>query len=125
MPDRWAIVNNKDIILFTVNKANIKNLLALGKIQAIRDLYPEAADSKIEQEKVDDVNKMVRLTNLNNKTWYTYAIKFSDKNVDSIVSGTLCGDNEIDLVMVSSFDSYGKNEAIYSEMLASFKCSIV
>jgi hypothetical protein len=122
LPDRWAIVNNKDTILFTVNKAQIKNLLALGKIQAIRDLYSEASTDKIEQEKVDEVNKMVKLATFNNKTWYTYAIKFSDKNVDSIVSGTLCNDNEINLVMVSSFDTYEKNEIIYSEMLNSFIC---
>ena len=65
---------------------------------------------------------MVKLASFNGKTWYTYAIKFSDKNVDSIVSGTLCDDNEINLVMVSSFDSYEKNKIIYSDMLTSFKC---
>src|SRR3989338_5456176 len=90
LPDRWAIVNNGDTILFTVNKAQIEDLLVLGKIQALRDIYPEAAGNKIKQEKVDEVNNMVKLAVFNNKTWYTYAIKFQDKDVDSIVSGTLC-----------------------------------
>jgi hypothetical protein len=122
LPDRWAIMNkNKDTILFTVNKAQFKNLLTLGKIQALRDLYPGNAN-KIEQEKVDEINKMVKLATFNDKTWYTYAIKFSDKKVDSIISGTLCGENEINFVLVSSFNSFEKNKIIYSDMLNSFKC---
>ncbi|MBU1870544.1 hypothetical protein KKF17_00225, partial [Patescibacteria group bacterium] len=122
LPERWAIINNEDTILFTVNKAQIKNLAAMGKIQALRDLYPETSDNKIEQEKIDEVNSMVKLASFNNKTWYTYAIKFPDKNVNSIVSGTLCGDNKINLVMVSSFDTFDENEIAYSSMLNSFEC---
>lgn len=122
LPDRWAIVNNKDTVILTVNKAQIKNLLALGKIQAIRDIYPEAGNDKIEQKKVDEVNSILKLATFNDATWYTYAIKFSDKNVNSIVSGTLCNDNEINLVMVSDFDTFDKSKAIYSDMLNSFEC---
>jgi hypothetical protein len=124
LPDRWAIMNkNKDIILFTVNKAQFKNLLALGKIQALRDLYPNEKANKIEQNDIDKINSIVKLRSFNNKTWYTYAIKFSDGGVNSIISGTLCDDNEINLVMVSNPNSFKINTLIYTDMLNSFKCS--
>ena len=122
LPDKWAILDNEDTIIFTVNKADSDNLMVLGKIQAIRDLYPNNNTKKIEQEKVDEVNKIVNLKLFNNKNWYTYAIEFSGKNVNSIVSGTLCGEYEINLVMVSSFDSYEKNKIVYGGVLDSFKC---
>ena len=65
---------------------------------------------------------MVKLAAFNDATWYTYAINFSDKNVNSIVSGTLCNDNEINLVLVSDFGTFDKSKVIYSDMLNSFEC---
>jgi hypothetical protein len=121
LPRKWAIVNeNKDIIIFTVNDAPLNDLLALGKIQALRDLQPKGG--MVGQGEIDSVNKVVRLISLNSKNWYTYAMQFSDKNVSSIVSGTLCSDKEVNLVLVSNIDSFDLNKGIYIDILNSFEC---
>ena len=65
-------------------------------LQAMRDLNPEG---DADQSRIDEIKTMVGLREFNGREWYTYAIKFSDKNVNSIVSGTLCGDN-----MLESFE---------------------
>ena len=122
LPERWAIMHNDDVILFTVNTADTKDLMELGKRQAIRDLYSEENSEEVSQEKIDEVDNILKLDSFNDREWYTYALKFSGKNINSIVSGTLCGENEINLVMVSSLDSYEKNMAIYNDMLNSFEC---
>lgn len=122
LPDKWAILNGQDTILFTVNEAQVKDLLNLGKLQAFRDLYLENDINMLEQERVDEINDVVKLKSFNNKDWYTYAIEFPSENVNSIVSGALCGEYEVNIVMVSSFNSYEENKVIYNDILDSFEC---
>jgi hypothetical protein len=115
-PNRWAILDKqRNVILVVVNNATSSDLLKLGKAQAIKDYYPR----KIDEKKINDI---VKLRYFNSKKWYTYAIKFSDKNIDSIVSGTLCNGKEINLVLVTNNMDYDKNKEIYIAILNSFKC---
>ena len=123
LPDRWALLDkNKNTILFIVNKARTRNLLSLGRSQALRDLYDDNKISDIKQDAAKKIFETVKLDTFNNRTWYTYGIKFSDKNVDSLVSGTLFKDNEIMLVIVNDFLSFDKNKEAYTKMLSTFEC---
>lgn len=122
LPNRWAILNGKNTILFTTNKATTQNLMALGKIQALRDLYPPASENKLSQEDLDRINEMVIIETFSGREWYTYGVRFSDKSIDSIISGTLCSGNEINLVLVSEYDAFESNKELYLAILNSFKC---
>jgi hypothetical protein len=122
LPNNWAILHNEDVILLTVNKAESENLLALGIAQALRDLYSGKKIDEISQESLDQIKGMVTLKSFNDKEWYTYALNFPEKNVNSIVSGTICDGNEVNIVLVSAYSTYEENKLIYSSMLESFKC---
>lgn len=123
LPDRWALLDKeKNTILFIVNKAKSKDLLALGRSQAAKDLYSDDHITDLKKADLNNIIEIVKLGSFNNKTWYTYGVKFADKNVDSLVSGTLCGDNEITLVLVSGFLSFDKNKESYAKILSTFKC---
>lgn len=123
LPDRWALLDkDKNTILFIVNKAQLKDLLALGRSQAVKDLYNDDKISNLKETDLKKVIEIVKLGSFNNKTWYTYGIKFADKNVDSFVSGTLCEDNEVIFVLVSDYLSFDKNKDLYIKMLNTFEC---
>ena len=123
LPEKWALLDkNKNIILFVVNKAQTKNLLSLGRTQALKDLYNGNNISDLKIDVAKKIIQTVKLDSFNNRTWYTYGIKFSDKKVDTLISGTLCKDNEIMLVMVSDYSSFEKNREIYTKMLNTFEC---
>ena len=123
LPDKWALMDkNKNTILFIVNRAQGNDLLALGRSQALRDLYNENNISNLKRDDVKKIFEIVKLEYFNNQSWYTYGIKFSDKNVNSLVSGTLCEDNEITLVLVNDFLSFDKNKEAYSKILNTFEC---
>ena len=123
LPDRWALLDKgKNTILFIVNKAQSNDLLALGRSQAVKDLYDDDKISDLKESDLKKVIEIVKLGSFNNKTWYTYGIKFADKNVDSLVSGTLCEDNEVIFVLVSDYLSFDKNKDLYIKMLNTFEC---
>ena len=125
LPQKWAIVSpSKDTMLFVVDKAKSNNTLALGRSQALRDLYPQNKVTELNGEKLKEVFSIVTLKSLNNNTWYTYGLQFADKNISSIVSGTICNGNEIIIVMVSRYESLVENEDNYAKILNSFKCGI-
>jgi hypothetical protein len=124
MPDKWAIVNDKkDTIIFVAGPAKSQDLLVLGRSLALKDLYGENIDpAAIKKEDLLSIAQIVRLDSLNNRTWYNYGIKFQDKGVDSFISGTICNESEITMVLVSnSFDEV-KNQETYKKMLETFKC---
>ena len=123
LPDRWALLDkDKTTILFIVNKPQSKDLLASGRSQAVKDLYNDDKISDLKETDLKKVIEIVKLESFNNKTWYTYGIKFADKNVDSLVSGTLCEDNEVMFVLVSDYLSFDKNKDLYIKMLNTFEC---
>lgn len=123
LPDKWALLDkDKNTILFLVNKAQSNNLLVLGRSQALRDLYPNNTVSDLKQQKIKELIKTVKLESFNNQSWYVYGVKFSDKNVDSLVSGTLCKDNEVMFVLVSDFLSFDGNTQTYKKILSTFEC---
>ncbi|MEK6946651.1 MAG: hypothetical protein AABX32_03505 [Nanoarchaeota archaeon] len=123
LPDRWALLDNrKNTILFMVSKPKVKDTLAAGRLQALRDFYNDDNISNLKEEDVKKVFSVVKLENFNNETWYTYGINFNDKNADSLVSGILCDDNEIILVVVSESSHFEQNKLTYINLLNSFKC---
>ena len=123
LPDRWALLDkNKNPILFLVSRAQSKDLIVLGRSQALRDLYPNNTISDLKQDKLKEVIEIVKLESFGNQTWYTYGIRFPGKNVNSLVSGTLCGDNEIVLVLVSDPLYFDENQGVYKRMLSTFEC---
>ncbi len=119
LPDKWALVKASDTLLFTVANATLADLLALGKIQALQDIQ---GDSPLTQQQITMVEQVVGIAKFNERDWYTYAIDFSDKNVDTIVSGTICGNREVMLVLVSNKNNYEINRELYTSMLNSFSC---
>jgi len=121
LPNNWAVLKGENALIFTVEDAKVSNIAALGKIRALEDVYPANTDT-FEQEKIDRINEIVNPISFNGQEWYTYAIQFSDKEAKSIVSGTLCEDKEITLVMISDFDSYELIKESYTGMLDTFSC---
>lgn len=125
LPNKWAIVDaNSDAILFTVNPAQVQNLALLGNFQAIRDVYQVENYTGLSPEKMDAISKIVKLQTFGNQEFYTYAIEFKDKGVQSIVSGTLCGEKEVTIVLVSRDDTALIQSQIYTDLLSSFSCAI-
>ena len=127
LPDKWAILDkDKNTILFIVNnETQTNNILVLGRLQAIRDMYPDAAvqDLKnLSSDKLQKIKDSVSIGSFNNITWYSYGIMFSEKNVNSMISGTICRNNEIMLVLVSDIQSFEKNKEVYTKVLNSFNC---
>jgi hypothetical protein len=125
LPNKWAIVDeNSDAILFTVNNAQVNNLALLGTFQAIRDVYQVENYTGLSQEKMDVISKIVKMQTFGSQEFYTYAIDFRDKGIQSIVSGTLCGTKEITLVLVSKEDTAALKMQLYTDLLNSFKCTV-
>ena len=123
LPDKWALVDSKkNTILFIVNTPIITNLSILGQIHALEDIFPKNVNPRVIQEEANKIGNIVKLVSYNNLTLYTYAIKFSDKNVNSIVAGTLCNDKEIMLVLVAETESFEEKKKVYSNILETFKC---
>ena len=124
LPNKWAIVDeDQDAILFTVNQAPVGNLALLGNLQAVRDLYETNNQSGITQEKMEAISKIVKLKKYTNAEFYTYAIDFADKEVQSIVSGTLCNGREVTIVLVAHNVASSQKTQLYEGILDSFTCS--
>ena len=123
LPEKWAILDkDKNTILFIVNKASGKDLRSLGMSQAVRDIYPSKKLAELTKDDLKNILQVFRLDSFNNRSWYTYGIKFSDKNVESLIAGTLCGENEVMVVLVSDYKSFDKNKETYKNILNMFKC---
>lgn len=123
LPDRWALLGkDNSTILLLVSKPRSSDLVTLGRSQAIRDLYDKEKMSSLKEEDIKKVFEIVKIENFNGIQWYSYGMKFSDKNIDSLVSGTICKGNEIMMVVVSTPKSFDMNREIYMGMLGSFKC---
>lgn len=123
LPSKWAIVDkDKDTILFIVNPVQINDLMILGRSQALRDLHPNGEVSKLTKSELQKIVDIVKFEQFSNRTWYTYGMEFSSKNVDSFVSGTICHNNEIMLVLVSNIKEYSNNKELYENILKSFQC---
>ena len=123
LPDKWAILDSeKNTIIFTIAPSQQKNLTVLGRYYALRDLYDQSQVVRLSVQDLEKIYRIVKINNFNGKEWYTYGIKFSEKNVDSLISGTICNETEITMVMVSNPVKYDANKAIYEDMLNSFSC---
>jgi hypothetical protein len=124
LPGKWAIVDaNSDAILFTVNNVQVQNLALLGNFQAIRDVYQVENYTGLSPEKMDAISKIVKLQKFGENEFYTYAVDFKDKGVQSIVSGTLCGQKEVTIVLVSREDTAMVKSQVYTDLLESFACT--
>ena len=124
LPNKWAIVDaNSDAILFTVNNAQVQNLALLGNFQAIRDVYQVENYSGLSPDKLDAISKIVKLETFGDREFYTYAIDFKDKGVQSIVSGTLCAQKEVTIVFISKIETATAKTPVYTDLLDSFKCT--
>ena len=122
LPDKWAILDkNKNTILFVVNEAKVKDIRSLAMSQALRDLH-NGSIATLKQEEINTVMENVKFASFNNNTWYTYGMKFSDKGVESLVSGILCGDKEIVFVLVNDELTFNLRQGMYLGILESFKC---
>lgn len=124
LPNNWAILDEeKNTILFTVNEAKYDSVALLGRVQALRDYHPGKEGDALTQEDLDVVNNVVKIQEFKGVPWYTYAIDFSQKGVTSIVSGVICGDNEVTIVLVTAKEFFERNQEVYVGMLNSFSCS--
>ena len=123
LPNKWAIVDeNSDAILFTVNSAQVDNIALLGNFQAIRDLYQVENYTGLSPDKMDAISKIVKIEQFNGREFYTYAIDFKDKGVQSLISGTLCNGKEVTIVLVTQAETAAEKTMVYSDLLNSFTC---
>lgn len=124
LPNNWAILDEtKNTILFTVNKAQYDNVALLGRIQALRDYHPGKDGDSLAQEDVDIINQVVKQQTFNGESWYTYAIDFTQKQVTTIVSGMVCGGNEVTVVLVTQKEFFENNQEVYIGLLETFSCT--
>ncbi|MBS3130863.1 hypothetical protein J4212_00365 [Candidatus Woesearchaeota archaeon] len=117
LPNNWAIRKSDNLVIFTVNPTNGKPLNELGVEQALSDF-----SGSNEGTSEDEAAKSVGVRKFGQEEWYTYAIKFAGEGIDSFVSGTVCGDSHIVVVLVTSPEAEPANLAMYTSMLNSFKC---
>jgi len=123
LPDKWAILDkDKNTILFTVAESRQKNLTILGRYYALKDLYDENQVIRLSVADLEKIYRIVKINEFSGKEWYTYGIKFSEKNVDSLISGTVCNETEITLVVISNPEKYESYKILYEDMLNSFSC---
>jgi len=123
LPDKWAILDkDKNTILFTVAESRQKNLTILGRYYALKDLYDENQVIRLSVSDLEKIYRIVKINEFSGKDWYTYGIKFSEKNVDSLISGTVCNETEITLVVISNPEKYESYKILYEDMLKSFSC---
>ena len=124
LPTKWAIMDaNQNLILFTVNNVQVYDLNLLGNFQAIRDLYQVDNQTGLSKDKMDAISKIVKIQEFNNQKFYTYAIDFKDKGVQSIVSGTICGSKEVTLVLVAHTAQATEQQQLYTDLLNTFSCT--
>ncbi len=103
-------------ILFIVNEnVSSSDIMELGRGQA----YSDFSDQQIS---ADEIYKNVKSMKINGVEWFTYAMNFYNKELRSIVSGRLCGNKEVIVVLVTSYDSYEENRDSYVGILRSFEC---
>jgi hypothetical protein len=123
LPDRWALRgDDENTIVFVVSPAQSQDVLTLGRAQAMRDMFDGKQASELTPEDLAGVFAIIKLDTFNNKEWYTYGIKFSNKQLDSLISGTVCNGNEIVLVLVNDAQAFDNSQEIYTGILESFKC---
>ena len=123
LPQRWAIVDNgRGTIIFLVSKARSNDILTLGRSQAVRDIYESKTIANLTTAKLKEVVQMVRADKFNNRSWYTYGLSFPSKGLTSLVSGTLCGQNEVMVILVSDLASFEEKKNTYMNLLNSFEC---
>jgi hypothetical protein len=117
LQDRWGIYDEKKNAILFIGTPNVygNTLEDLGIAQMEQDLLP-AMESK------DKLRDLLRIIDVNNRSWYTYAIEYKDRAMESIVSGTLCGGNEVNIVMVSSNEDFNTTKDIYVGIMSSFAC---
>lgn len=115
--DKFGISDDKrNAILFMGQKISVnKTLDQMGILQLKQDYeLKNVTDSQAE--------KYMQKLRGENITWYTYAIGYKNNDVESIVSGTICKDKHITIVLVSNSESYNITKQIYTRVLQSFKC---
>ncbi len=126
LPDRWAIIeksqNPENIMLFIVSPQTNESLLVAGRMQALRDLHPDGEFANLTGAQALSIINTVQLQQFSESMWYTYGVKFDQKNVESIVSGTFCNGKEIIIVVVSDTVSFEQNKQEYIALLSSFHC---
>jgi hypothetical protein len=115
--DRFALLDKeKNAILFITNTQPIsKDILTLGETQAASDLPGDLEES--------DISKQVSIMNIHQRNWFTYAIDFPGEDIKSIVSGTLCNNNEVIVVLVTKNQFYEENQRQYLAILSTFECT--
>ncbi len=116
-PNNFALLDkDKNAILIIVEEnPSTQNLVDLGKDEAYKDMFPKITDR-------ENIYEHVKIMAINKREWYNYAIDFPSEDTKSIISGTLCGKNQVSIVLVTKNDAYEKNELIYTIILNSFKC---
>ena len=123
LPDKWAITDaNDNTIIFIVSQPSERDLMAVGISQALNDVYPEKSPEDISQNELQQIYDMVKLQTFNEKEWFTYGVNFAKLKTQSLISGTLCGNNEILMVLVTEQQSYDALKLQYNKILESFKC---
>ena len=121
LPDRWSARDNKNnTLIMLISNANGKDLQTLGKEQVVQDLFP--TPESVTPERIKQAHGILHMQPFGKQSWFTYGVKFSEKGVNSLVSGTLCGNNEILMVLVSDLETFEFNKKKYIDVRTSFKC---
>ncbi len=122
LPDKWAIIDeNKNTLLFVVNAPKTSNVLELGQIRALSDFFNDEQISKLTKEEIGQVVGIVQLEKFNERSWYTYGIKSNKYLSNSLVSGTICGQYDVMVVLTGTSINESSKDA-YLKILNSFAC---
>ena len=116
-PTRFALLDKDKnaIILIIEDNPSTLDILELGRDEAYKDMGQGVAEKK-------EIDKHVKIMQINQISWYNYAIDFPNEEVKSIISGTLCNNKQVSIVLATKNNAYEKNQQYYEAILQSFKC---
>ncbi len=119
LSDKWGITDaDNNAVLFMASPLTAgTNLSQLAMEQIKHDL----GSGQLPPEQ--QIQKVIRIIDVGNITWYTYGLGYKDKNIESIVSGTICGSGEINIILVSNPSDYNRTRDVYTAIMQSYACS--
>ena len=116
-PRKWAITDKSNNAIVMIVKQNISfDLVQLGQVEAKNDYLPNVISD-------NEVANIVKIMKSDHAQFFTYALRFDQKGLDTIVSGTVCNGNEIEFILVANNDDFEQKKFTYLQLVNSFNCN--
>ncbi|MBS3110445.1 hypothetical protein J4227_08000 [Candidatus Woesearchaeota archaeon] len=118
-PDRWALVDqNKNAVLFFA--------MAIPLESSVPKLMMEemATDLGTDIPDISELDGYLTYNELNNHSWYSYGLKRRDNLLETLSAGTQCGNNMVNIRLVSRPEDINLTKQEYTGIIQSFECEL-